>query len=67
MATKEELKQRMVTGHVITQQDMHDIIDVAGSKGAPGNPGKPGDDGFGTEAQYNEIISRLNELESPEE
>lgn len=33
-----------------------------GSKGAKGDPGK---DGFGTETQYNDIISRLEALETP--
>lgn len=34
-----------------------------GGKGAKGDPGK---DGFGTETQYNDIISRLEALEAPE-
>lgn len=34
-----------------------------GEKGDPGAPGAPGADGFGTEAQYNDIISRLEALE----
>lgn len=88
MATKNELKQRLVNGHVITEKDMHDLIDVAGVKGAKGDPGDPGpkgdpgeqgnpgpkgdpgddgEDGFGTEEQYNEIIARLEALESPAE
>lgn len=103
MASKEELKQRLVTGHVVTQKDIHELIDVAGKKGDPGakgepgakgdpgekgepgekgatgakgNPGEkgdpgakgnPGKDGFGTEEQYNEIIARLEALESPSE
>lgn len=33
-----------------------------GAKGAQGDPGK---DGFGTETQYNDIISRLEALETP--
>ena len=33
-----------------------------GGKGAKGDPGK---DGFGTETQYNDIIARLEALESP--
>lgn len=45
MATKAELKQRLVTGHVITEQDMKDIIDVAGEKGAKGDPGAQGSPG----------------------
>lgn len=44
-----------------------------GDAGAPGADGKdgaqgpPGADGFGTEAQYNDIIARLEELEAPAE
>lgn len=34
-----------------------------GSDGAKGNKGEDGADGFGTEAQYDEIISRLEALE----
>ena len=97
MATKEELKTRLVTGHVLTEQDMKDILDVAGEKGpkgdtgaagpkgdtgaagpkgdpgakgdtgAQGPKGDPGADGFGTEAQYNDIIARLEALEAPAE
>lgn len=98
MATKEELKTRLVTGHVLTEQDMKDILDVAGekgpkgdtgaagpkgdpgvagpkgdpgAKGAKGDPGAagpkgdPGADGFGTEVQYNELVARIEALESP--
>ena len=42
----------------------------AGAPGAPGAKGDKGDkgaDGFGTEAQYNDIISRLEALEKGEE
>ena len=109
MATKEELKKRLVTGHVLTEQDMKDILDVAGepgpkgatgaagpkgdpgaagpkgdtgatgpkgdpgAKGAKGDPGAtgpkgdPGADGFGTEVQYNELVSRIEALETPAE
>ena len=35
-----------------------------GDKGDSGEQGAPGADGFGTEAQYNDIISRLEALES---
>ena len=34
-----------------------------GAKGATGAAGKNGADGFGTEAQYNDIIARLEALE----
>ena len=37
-----------------------------GAKGAKGDKGDPGADGFGTEAQYNDIIARLEALEAPE-
>ena len=109
MVTKEELKTRLVTGHVLTEQDMKDILDVAGekgpkgdtgaagpkgdpgvagpkgdpgAKGAKGDPGAdgakgdpgatgpkgdPGADGFGTEAQYNELVARIEALETPAE
>lgn len=100
MATKQELKSRLVTGHVLTEQDLHDILDVAGepgpkgdtgSKGAKGDTGAKGDkgdtgakgdkgdpgakgakgdpgaDGFGTEEQYNELVARIEALESPAE
>src|SRR5699024_8479323 len=45
MATKNELKQRLVNGHVITENDMHDVIAVAGAKGAKGDPGEQGPKG----------------------
>lgn len=109
MATKQELKSRLVTGHVLTEQDLHDILDVAGepgpkgdtgakgakgdtgakgdkgdtgakgdkgdtgAKGDKGDPGAkgakgdPGADGFGTEEQYNELVARIEALESPAE
>lgn len=70
MATKEELKKRLVTGHVLTEQDMKDILDVAGEKGPKGDPGTKGDpgaDGFGTEVQYNELVARIEALETPAE
>ena len=35
-----------------------------GDPGEQGEPGKDGADGFGTEAQYNDIIARLEALES---
>lgn len=85
MATKQELKSRLVTGHVLTEQDLHDILDVAGKQGPKGDPGTdgakgakgdpgakgakgdPGADGFGTEEQYNELVARIEALESPAE
>lgn len=44
-ATKEELKARLVTGYVITEADIHDILEVAGEVGPQGEPGKDGVDG----------------------
>src|SRR5690625_2060834 len=38
-----------------------------GEQGPPGKDGTNGADGFGTEAQYNDIIARLEALENPEE
>lgn len=38
-----------------------------GAKGPKGDKGDPGADGFGTEAQYNDIISRLEALEGAAE
>ena len=38
-----------------------------GAKGDKGDAGAPGADGFGTEAQYNDIIARLEALETPAE
>lgn len=35
-----------------------------GAKGDKGDPGADGADGFGTEVQYNDIISRLEALEA---
>ena len=35
-----------------------------GPQGDKGDTGAPGADGFGTEAQYNDIISRLEALEA---
>src|SRR5690625_6011061 len=37
-----------------------------GKDGEQGPQGPPGNDGFGTEAQYNDIIARLEALESAE-
>ena len=38
-----------------------------GPKGDKGDPGTPGANGFGTEAQYNDIIARLEALETAAE
>lgn len=38
----------------------------AGKDGVNGTTGAKGADGFGTEAQYNDIIARLEALESAE-
>lgn len=37
---------------------------LVGPPGPEGPPGPPGEDGFGTEEQYNDIINRLNNLET---
>ena len=37
-----------------------------GEQGPKGDTGEKGADGFGTEAQYNDIIARLEALENPE-
>lgn len=39
---------------------------IDGSTGEKGATGDPGADGFGTEAQYDDIIARLTALETPE-
>lgn len=39
---------------------------AAGKDGAKGATGTAGKDGFGTEAQYNDIIARLEALETPD-
>ena len=66
MATKEELKKIFVTGAIPKQEDFHNLIDVAGKEGPQGPRGEAGADGFGTEAQYNDIIARLEALEAAE-
>ena len=38
-----------------------------GAKGDKGDPGADGADGFGTETQYNDIIARLEALETAAE
>lgn len=78
MPTKEELKEKFATGKKPTGEDFALLIDgvegpqgiqgepgVAGKDGAKGATGATGKDGFGTEAQYNDIISRLEALENP--
>lgn len=82
MATKAELKEIFVKGAIPTQTDFHNFIDVAGKQGPKGEPGTDGTDGqqgpqgepgadgadgFGTETQYNDIIARLEALETPAE
>lgn len=66
MADRESLKQIFVTGAIPTQDDFHSLIDTVGEKGDKGEPGEPGADGFPTEAQWNELVSRVEALESPE-
>jgi len=64
MASKEALKQMFSDGMKPTGDDFSQLID--GVKGPQGNPGADGKDGFGTEAQYNDIIARLEALEGAE-
>lgn len=45
-----------------TEQEWLDSL--KGPQGPEGPQGPPGEDGFGTEAQYNDIISRLDSIES---
>ena len=37
-----------------------------GDKGDPGTPGADGADGFPTEAQWNDLVARVEALETPE-
>ena len=39
---------------------------AAGAKGDKGNPGADGADGFPTEAQWNDLVARVEALETPE-
>lgn len=39
---------------------------IQGPPGTDGKDGEKGSDGFGAEAQYNDIIERLEALENPE-
>lgn len=72
MATKEELKEKFSTGKKPTGADFADLIDgvvgpegPAGKDGAKGATGTAGKDGFGTKAEYDAIIARLEALEAP--
>ena len=38
-----------------------------GEKGAKGDPGADGKDGFPTEAQWNDLVARVEALETPTE
>ncbi|MDY0394786.1 collagen-like protein [Virgibacillus halophilus] len=77
--TKEELKEMFSTGKKPTGDDFAELIDgvegpqgpkgdtgAKGTKGDKGDQGPVGADGFGTEEQYNDIISRLEALEGAE-
>ncbi|MEK4024476.1 hypothetical protein [Sporosarcina sp. FSL W7-1283] len=77
--TKDELKEMFSTGKKPTGDDFAQLIEgvegpqgpkgdkgTAGNKGDKGDKGDKGADGFGTEAQYNDIIARLEALENPE-
>lgn len=72
MATKEELKEKFSTGKKPTGADFAELIDgvvgpegPAGKDGAKGATGTAGKDGFGTKAEYDAIIARLEALEVP--
>jgi len=60
---------------LVGPRGLQGIEGPAGEQGPPGTPGKDGADGaqgpagvdgFGTEAQYNDIIARLEALENSE-
>lgn len=64
--TKEELKVLFSTGKKPTGADFAELIDgVVGPQGAKGDTGAKGADGFGTKAEYDAIIARLEALEAP--
>lgn len=77
MATKEELKEMFSDGKKPTGADFAELIDgvkgkdgrdgTDGVNGQDGEDGQDGADGFGTEEQYNDIISRLEALENADE
>lgn len=79
MADKKGLKEKFSTGEKPTGADFAELIDGVegpkgdtgpagkdGTKGVKGDPGTAGKDGFGTEEQYNDLISRLEALEGAE-
>lgn len=47
-------------------QGVQGIPGTDGAQGPAGADGTDGADGFGTETQYNDIIARLEALETPE-
>lgn len=52
-------------GFVGTEEEwLESLKGEKGDKGDPGPQGPAGKDGFGTEAQYNDIIARLEALEN---
>lgn len=66
MATKEELKEKFTAGKIPTGEDFAELIEgVVGPTGAKGATGTAGKDGFGSKAEYDAIIARLDELEKP--
>lgn len=52
-------------GTPITAAELNRIEAAGLAKAAKGEKGAKGDPGFGTEAQYNDIIARLEALETP--
>lgn len=63
-------KQTWKAGDEITSERLNHIEEglmAIPEKGEPGEKGDPGEKGFGTQAQYNDIIQRLEKLEAPAE
>lgn len=61
-------KQTWKAGDEITSERLNHLEEGVGQipeKGDPGKQGNPGKNGFGTEEQYQDIISRLEALEEP--
>lgn len=70
MANKEELKAKFATGQAPTGDDFEELINTVGEQGPQGAPGQDGQDGakgadgFPTEEQWNELVARVDALES---
>lgn len=74
----EELKAKFLTGKKLTQDILQELIDLAaqpgpkgekgdtgaaGKTGAKGDTGAAGKDGFGTKAEYDALVARIEALE----